>query len=469
LEIVHKADVMHSTQVFIDSPRSAFLRRAARLAWLPLFAAVTVAGCTKKTETPAPIGPSELGLSVIVTASPDVLDLDGLSQSQITITTRGPDGSPVRDVPFTLDMLVETPQGLEIVDHGRLSTKQPVTGSDGRAVLTYTAPAAATSGNSDQMGRVIISAVPVGTDYKNAVERTVDIRLRPRGVILPAPGYPLANFTISPTDPGEDQDIRFDGASSIPSCFAIDDKGDCTQRGSGSIVSYLWEFGNGRTGSGASSHTFYSTRGTYTAKLIVTNDRGLSNSIAKTITISGVANPTAAFTLSPTSVGVGERVNVDAAASQPAPGGDRFLIKYDWTWGDNRTSEGVRQSHTYSQAGEYTITLTVTDNTGRTGSATKQVTVGQGQQPVANFTFSPTAPRVGTLLSFDATVSTAPPGRTVARHEWNFGDNSPVLSGVEPRPTHSYGAAGTYVVTLTVIDSAGVRSVAVPKNVVVTP
>jgi PKD repeat protein len=460
---------MHSTQVITMSPRPALLRRAARLAWLPLVAAVTVAGCTKKTEAPPPTGPSELGLSVIVTASPDILDLDGLSQSQVTITTRGPDGSPVRDVPFNLDIKVVTSLGQEIVDYGRLSTKQPVTGSDGRAVVTYTAPAAPASGNSDTMGRVRIDAVPVGTDYKNAVERGVEIRLRPRGVILPQAGSPLPRFTTSPTDAGEDQDIRFDASSSIPSCLAMNDQGVCTQQGPGTITSYLWEFGNGRTASGATASTFYSTRGTYTAKLTVTNDRGLSNSVSREISISGVSNPSAAFTVSPQAVGVGERVNVDAAASQPAPGGDRFIIRYDWTWGDGRTSEGVRQSHTYSQAGAYTITLTVSDNTGRTGTATANVTVGQGQQPVANFTFSPTAPRAGALVSFDATVSTAPPGRTIARHEWNFGDNSPVLAGVEPRPTHTYGAAGTYVVTLTVIDSSNVRSVAITKNVSVTP
>lgn len=456
---------MHSTQVSIISRRPAFLRRAARLAWLPLVAVVTVAGCTKKTEAPPPTGPSELGLSVIVTASPDILDLDGLSQSQITITTRGPDGSPVRDVPFNLDMIFNN----QVQDVGRLSNKQPVTGSDGRAVVTYTAPAAPPSGNSDSMATVIISAIPIGTDYKNAVARTVDIRLRPRGVILPQAGAPIPRFTMSPTDAGEDQDIRFDASSSIPSCLAIDQQGNCTQPTAGTITSYLWEFGNGRTASGVSAHTFYSTRGTYTVKLTATNDRGFSNSTTREITISGVANPTAAFTVSPQAVGVGERVNVDASASQPAPGGDRFLIQYNWTWGDGRTSEGVRQSHTYSQAGAYTITLTVVDNTGRTGTSTGSVTVGQGQQPVANFTFSPTAPRVNQLVSFDATVSTAPPGRTVARHEWNWGDNSPVLAGVEPRPTHTYGTPGTYVVTLTVIDSSNVRSVAVTKNVTVTP
>jgi PKD repeat protein len=456
---------MHSTQVFTMSPRPAFLRRAARLAWLPLVAVVTVAGCTKKTEAPPPTGPSELGLSVQVTASPDILDLDGLSQSQITVTTRGPDGSTVRDVPFNLDMSF---QG-ELQDVGRLSNKQPVTGSDGRAVVTYTAPAAPTSGNSDGLPIVTITAIPVGNDYLNAVPHSVHIRLRPRGVILPAAGAPIPRFTTSPTDAGEDQDIRFDASSSIPSCLAIDQQGNCTQPAAGTITSYLWEFGNGRTASGVQAHSFYSTRGTYTVKLTATNDRGLSNSISKEVSITGVANPSAAFTASPQTVGVGERVNVDASASQPAAGGDRFLIKYEWTWGDGRTSEGVRQSHTYSQAGTFIITLTEIDNTGRTGTSTGTVTVGQGQQPVANFNFSPTSPRAGTLVSFDATVSTAPPGRTVARHEWNFGDNSPVLAGVEPRPTHTYGAAGTYVVTLTVIDSSNVRSLAFTKNVVVTP
>jgi PKD repeat protein len=456
---------MHSTQVSNISARTALLRHAARLAWLPLVAAVSMAGCTKKTEAPPPTGPSELALSVIVTASPDVLDLDGLSQSQITVTTRGPDGSPVRDVPLNLDMSFNG----ELQDVGRLSNKQPVTGSDGRAVVTYTAPAAPTSGNSDQLPTVTITAIPIGNDYKNAVARSVYIRLRPRGVILPAPGYPIPRFTLSPTDPGEDVDIRFDASGSIASCLATDDQGNCTSFGPGSITSYLWEFGNGRTASGASAHTWYSTRGTYTAKLTVTNDRGLTNTATKEIVITGVQNPSANFTASPQTVGVGERVNVDASASQPAPGGDRFLTRYDWTWGDGRTSEGIRQSHTYSSAGSYIITLTVTDNTGRTGTSTQTVTVGQGQQPVANFTFSPSSPRVGTLLSFDATVSIPPPGRTIARHEWNFGDNSPVLAGVEPRPTHTYGAAGAYVVTLTVIDSSNVRSVAVTKTVTVTP
>jgi PKD repeat protein len=463
--IANKADVMHSTQEFALMSRQAFGRRLARLAWLPLAAAVGVAGCTNKTEAPPLAGPSETGLSLHLQATPDVVDLDGLSQSQIIITARGPDASPVRDLPITLDLWFNG----QIQDIGRLSAKTVTTGTDGRATVTYTAPVGAPTNNVDQLPVVTVRAFPVGTNFSDAVRRDVDIRLRPRGVILPQAGSPLPNFTTSPSDAGEDQDIRFDGSSSMASCFEIDSQGRCISPGTGTITSYLWEFGNGRTASGVTASTFYSTAGTYSAKLTVTNDRGLSNFVTKSINITTVARPTASFTASPTTVGVGERVNVDAAASQPAPGGDRFLIRYDWTWGDGRTSEGVRQSHTYSQAGSYTITLTVADNTGRTGTAMQAVTVGQGQQPVANFTFSPTAPRAGQPVAFDATVSTAPPGRSVARHEWNFGDNSPVLSGVEPRPAHTYSTPGAYVVTLTVIDSSNARSVAVTKNVAVVP
>lgn len=460
-----KADVMHSTLVFPFAPRR--LRRAARLAWLPLVVMTAASACTNKADTAPGTGPSELGLSLGVTASPDVLELDGLSQSTITITARGPDGGPMNNVGVNLDIRT----GDQIQDLGRLSSKNVRTGSDGVARVTYTAPFAPASGNSDTMPVVTIQAIPEGNDYSNAVSRSVDIRLRSRGIILPVAFAPIPRVTFSPTDPGTDQDIRFDASSSIASCApdpaAPNDASRCTPVAGATIVSYLWDFGNGRSGTGVRSSSFYSTAGTYTVKLTVTNDRGLSNTGFFEVTITAVAGPTAAFTASPLTVGVGERVNVDASASTPTH--DRDLIEFNWSWGDGRTSSGKLQSHTYSQAGSYTITLTVVDSTGRTGTATQQVQVGAGQLPTANFNFSPTTPRVSDTVNFDATVSSAPPGRTIVRHEWNWGDGSAVLVGNEPRPSHRYGQPGTYVVTLTVIDSATARSLAVTKNVTVTP
>jgi PKD repeat protein len=456
---------MHSTQVIARMLRPASLRRLLPLLALPIAAAVGVAGCTKKTEAPPPTGPSTTGLSLELFASPDVLDIDGLSQSQITITARGPDGAPLSNVGVNLDIVA----GSTIVDIGRLSTKSVNTGSDGRATVTYTSPAGAPQGNSDSFSTITIMGIPAGNDFSNAVARSVDIRLRPRGVILPEAFAPVPRFTFGPTPAIEDQDIRFDASSSIASCAPDpsdpNNAAKCTP-GPGNIVSYLWDFGNGRTGNGVKSSTFYQATGTFTVKLTVTNDRGLTNSATQPITIGAATAPTADFTVSPVNVGVGERVNVDASASKATA--ERFLIEYNWTWGDGSTGSGILQNHRYNQAGTYAITLTVADSTGRTGTTTKSVTVGTGLLPTANFTFSPAAPTTGANVFFDATVSTTPPGRTVANYEWNFGDGSPILSGSnEARPSHRYNAPGTYTVTLTITDSNGAKSPAFTKTVTI--
>jgi PKD repeat protein len=464
--MIHKADViMHSTLVNSHSPSVA--ARLARRAWLPLLAAaIGAAGCTHKADTPPGTGPSVQGLSIELAASPDVLDLDGLSQSQITITARGPDSTPLGNIGLNLDLVAGGGGGAQqIVDIGRLSSKTATTGSDGRATVTYTAPSTPIQGNSDSLPTITIMAVPASTDYSNMLPRSVEIRLRPRGVILPVAGTPFPKIFTSPTDPGEDQDVRFDASLSIPSCVEGTITADgCVNSGTASIVSYLWDFGNGRTGSGARTSSFFSTAGTYTVKLTVTNDRGFSNSTSQSISIKAVASATADFTASPQTVGVGERVNVDASASKPT--GDRFLIEYNWTWGDGGRSSGLLSSHSYSQAGSYSITLTVVDSSGRTATATKTVTVGTGLLPTANFSFSPTAPVPNDVVNFDATLSVAPPGRTIRNYEWNFGDGSAVLSGPnEARPQHRFGQAGTFIVTLTVTDSNNAKSTAVTKTI----
>ena len=120
----------------------------------------------------------------------------------------------------------------------------------------------------------------------------------PQGVLLPQPFAPVARFTMSPTSPGEEQDVIFDGSSSTASCVPDpanpNDATKCSPT-SGAITSYQWDFGNGQTGSGPRVTTRFSTRGAYNVRLVVTNDRGLSNSVTQTVTVAGVANPTAAF------------------------------------------------------------------------------------------------------------------------------------------------------------------------------
>ena len=434
-----------------DSLRRGRARRASLLGWLPVAAAVALSGCTvKKTEAPDITGPSELGLSLELRVSPDVLNMDGVSQSTMTITSRDSNGKILPNV----DVRVEAIAGGEVVDvFGRLSSKNVKTGGDGRATLTYTAPNSASSQNTDPGLGITLAAIPAGYDYHNAVVREVLIRLIPQGVLLPTPYAPVARFTLSPTAPGEDQDVIFDGSQSTASC--VPDPADpnnaskCTPT-SGAITSYQWDFGNGQTGSGPRVTTRFATRGTYAVKLVVTNDRGLSNSTTQNVTINGVANPIANFELSPTAPGVNQQVFFDANASQASPG--RTIARYDWNFGDGFFGTGVTESHRFARAGAFQVTLTVTDSAGKTGTSSKSVTVGNTIVPTAQFTISPQTITVGQVAFFDGSVSTATPGRTIVRYEWNFGDNVPV-EGL--RVERVFSRAGGYTVTLTVIDSNG--------------
>jgi PKD repeat protein len=453
---------MHSTQV-----RTTTTARRAwhRLAWLPVMAAMTLAGCQHKSDTPGNTGPSALALDVSFTAGPDVLPLDGQSQSILTIVAHDPNGQPKRDVGFRVEVI--TSQG--VVDVGRLSSKNVVTGGDGRATVTYTAPAGAPSGNSDSgnMG-VTIQAIPAGNDYSNAVARTVDIRLVPQGVILPMPHAPVPNFTFSPGTPAIGDDVFFDASSSIAACVpdpsAPNDPTKCSPE-SGTITTYQWDFGNGRSGSGVTQRTSFDLPGTFLVKLTVINDRGLSNAVSKTITIAAGQGPTASFTYSPVAPNVNQTVFYDASASKAAPG--RSIVDYSWHFGDGGEKHGNPTTNTFPNAQAYTVTLTVTDSSGQTATTSQQITIGTANKPTARFSFSPTTPAANQAVNFDATLSTALPNRPIVKYDWNWGDGNTELGSTNARPSHTYPAAGAFIVTLKVTDDHGGVSDAFTSTVTV--
>ena len=68
----------------------------------------------------------------------------------------------------------------------------------------------------------------------------------------------------------------------------------------------------------------------------------------------------------------GEEIQFDGSASAD-PDGE--IVAFNWDFGDGESAEGDKVSHTYAEAGEYTVTLTVTDNQEATGTATVKVTV----------------------------------------------------------------------------------------------
>jgi len=125
---------------------------------------------------------------------------------------------------------------------------------------------------------------------------------------------------------------------------------------------------------------------------------------------------------------------------------DGAITSYAWAFGDGTVASGLSVSHAYAAAGTYTVTLTVTDAGGLTGSDTAVVQVSN-RPPVANAGPDRTAD-VGTSVAFDGSGSRDADGR-IATYAWTFGDGA---SASGATATHAYGAPGTYTVTLTVVD-----------------
>jgi PKD repeat protein len=72
--------------------------------------------------------------------------------------------------------------------------------------------------------------------------------------------------------------------------------------------------------------------------------------------------------------------------------------------------------------------------------------------PTADFSFSQLPPNVSHTMQFNSSTSSVVTGRTIASYSWDFGDGG---SSALASPSHAYGAAASYNVTLTITDSAG--------------
>jgi hypothetical protein len=138
-------------------------------------------------------------------------------------------------------------------------------------------------------------------------------------------------------------------------------------------------------------------------------------------------------------------VTVDASGSTYSVAG---IVSYAWAFGDGQTALGSTASHMYvsSSTQNYTITLTVTGADGKTGRATKQVTVtapGGGGTPVAGnpsaqFVMVPDKGVAPLYVLFDPKDSEAGTGRTLTNYVWSFGDGE---SGYSMNPNeipHTY-------------------------------
>ncbi len=152
---------------------------------------------------------------------------------------------------------------------------------------------------------------------------------------------------------------------------------------------------------------------------------------------------------------VGLSVSFNGSGSSDSDGS---IISYAWDFGDGDSSIGSVVSHTYSTAGAYTASLTVTDNDGATDTDTVLVTISESSTPPPSTNKTPKAVagsdikvKVGEQVHFDGSGSSDPDG-TITSYSWDFGDSR---DSNEKEPLHSYATPGVYKVTLVVTDNSG--------------
>ncbi len=159
--------------------------------------------------------------------------------------------------------------------------------------------------------------------------------------IVDASGAPTANFTASPTT----------GTAPVATTF-ID-------RSTGVPTSWIWNFGDGSTSTVARPTHIYTTAGSYSVTLTVTNALGTATTTQPNLVTVAVNPPllNAKFSGTPTSGASPLPVQFTDASVGGVTG-------WAWDFGDGSTSTEQNPQHTYLTNGSFTVKLTVTTPTG---------------------------------------------------------------------------------------------------------
>jgi len=210
---------------------------------------------------------------------------------------------------------------------------------------------------------------------------------------------------------------------------------------------YAWNFGDGGSGSGATATHTFASAGTYTVTVTATDEHGETGTATETVDV-----------LSAPLVNAGSPVTVNAGSSltfsQATESGGAAPFAYTWNFGDGTNQAGsLNPSHTYQNPGSYTATVTVTDTDPNNFSSRSSVVVTVNDV-APTVTLSDLVGTAGVPVNFAASTTDVSPAVQAAgfTYSWNFGDGG---TSTVANPSHTFGSAGTYTVTVTAKDEYG--------------
>jgi PKD repeat protein len=186
------------------------------------------------------------------------------------------------------------------------------------------------------------------------------------------PSPPQAAFTYIPLEIYPNMTMTFDASSSSAEGY------------NDTIIQYEWTIndpynpahiiksGNFTNPPSPTVTHVFPNSGTYTVQLNVTDNEGLWSTTSKPVTVLPEFGPTANFTWAPITPSANQTVVFDASNStlgwSARIPGYAPIVNYTWNFGDGTPIQSISSSnitHTFTQPGNFTVGLTVTDSVGR--------------------------------------------------------------------------------------------------------
>src|SRR5207247_357989 len=183
--------------------------------------------------------------------------------------------------------------------------------------------------------------------------------------------------------------------------------------------------------------------GSYSVQLNgVSSNCSVSEANPQTITVPASGTAQARFTIScvapnqpPTAAFTSSCSGLTCSFTDQSTDPDGSVTIWQWDFGDGGTATTRNPSHAYGTGGDYTVTLTVTDNGGATSAPVSHSVSPRApnQPPTAAFTSSCS----GLTCSF--TDQSTDPDGSVTSWRWDFGDGG---TATTRNPSHPYATGG---------------------------
>lgn len=229
----------------------------------------------------------------------------------------------------------------------------------------------------------------------------------------------------------------------------------------GNVVKYEWDFGDGSnvTKNKNAEHTFART-GTYTVSLALTDDKGEKGTVTLEVNVESEATaPKPVITTNqPWSNDNKDEIRGEVPFKVKFSGKetvdtDKDIIDYSWDFNADNTMDGAGEEieHTFTEPGNYTVTLFVEDAKGHESRESIQVKAdAQGLR--AELTADTLNGEVPLAVKFDASGSSYAGGKIV-NYFWDFGNG--VTKYDKAQVTYTFMQVGTFTVKVKAIAADG--------------